>query len=113
MNLLPNYAITDLEAVVADLLANNPTTTTLDVKMALRDKGFFAEQGAVSKDMDSLVQLGQVEWMESALGFRLYCLPGSHTATPVSQPTPVVQSTVKTSKPNDLLTRLRNMLPGS
>jgi hypothetical protein len=51
MNAMKNYELQDLKNVVSDLIKENGATTTLEVKNALRAKGFKADQNQVSYDM--------------------------------------------------------------
>ena len=55
------------------LMRTGGTTTTLDVKAALRAQGFWAEQAEVSDAMDALAQAHGWLWLSNGT-FRTYAL---------------------------------------
>ena len=61
------------EAAVFDALRTG-TTTTLDVKRHLRDRGYWATQDEVSRRVRRLAEAEGWPWWEMG-GFRLYGVP--------------------------------------
>lgn len=91
------YRNDDILNVATELINTNGQTTTLEVKNALRNNGFWAEQYMVSRDMDLLTQNGKLTH-DDALngnGYRMYTLP---------QPDPVTTS-VSISDQNHILNK--------
>ena len=54
--------------------ADTGTTTTLDVKRELRDRGYWAVQSDVSFWMDAVASASGWPWWDLG-GFRLYAIP--------------------------------------
>jgi len=61
----------DIQQQVEKLLEHNGTTTTLDIKKALRAKGFWATQGEIARSMYTLWPLYQWHWTFNGT-FRTY-----------------------------------------
>ncbi|MEM0964290.1 MAG: hypothetical protein AAGK21_17320 [Bacteroidota bacterium] len=70
-------ALTDAAVHDAALFdgADRGTTTTLDVKRVLRDRGYWATQAEVSHRMDRIARREQWPWWKMLGRFRLYGVP--------------------------------------
>lgn len=118
MTNLPNYSLDDLRQAALDLIATNGHTTTLEVKEELRVQGFWAQQQAVSVDMDLLAEGGELMHDDglTTRTHRIYSLPNPQQLTSDPMPTVVnavdpVQNPVAQIKTNvsNFLARLRQM----
>lgn len=77
---LPRYEIDDVRRIAVALATANGSTSTLEVKNALRAEGFYADQAAVRFDMSVLVGNGVLNDDGAANGqYRLFSLPVDDT----------------------------------
>lgn len=80
----------DVRTVAAALIVLNGSTTTLDVKNALRNKGFWVKQEDIRNYMlDITSQDGDIQYKDTGLGYRSYHLKSAanlnqHTIDPVT-----------------------------
>lgn len=59
---MKNLSKADVFDVVTDLIEENGSTTTLDIKNELRERGFFAKQADVSEFMQQIADSEDIEF---------------------------------------------------
>lgn len=73
----------DVLSVATELISKNGSTTTLEVKLELRNRGFYATQKEVSSTMDGLDLLGKLSFTNNGV-WRTYFMQNSAVASTVS-----------------------------